>query len=89
MIQVFDKSISHLDIKERFKMRAKSVFYQTLSSLMTEIASFKHSTTINSSELQELKKKINNLLRLADETGFDKNNEKILNRIQVNSNFQF
>lgn len=35
MIQVFDKSISHLDIKERFKLRAKSAFYQPLSSLMT------------------------------------------------------
>ncbi|MFC4096695.1 hypothetical protein [Euzebyella saccharophila] len=89
MTQVFDKSLSHIDIKERFKIRAKSAFYQTLSSLMTEVTSFKQYTTINSSQLKDLKRKINNLLRLADETGIDKSNEKLLNRIQVNSNFQF
>lgn len=88
LIEAFDKSISHLDVKERFKIRGKSAFYQTLTSLTREILSFKQYTTINTSQLQELKRKINNLLRLADETGVDRNNEKLLNRIQANVNFQ-
>ena len=88
MIQTFDKSISHLDVNVRFKIRAKSAFYQTLSSLITETLNFKQYTTISNSQLQELKRKINNLLRLADDMGTDKNNEQLLNRIQENINFQ-
>lgn len=88
LIQAFDKSISHVDVKERFNIRGKSAFYQTLTSLKIETLSFKQYTTINTSQLQELKRKINNLLLLADETGVDRNNEKLLNRIQANVNFQ-
>jgi len=84
LIQVFDKSISHLNTNDRFKVRAKSIYYQTLSVLITEVLNFKQYTFISKIQLQELQRKINNLLRLADETGVNVSNEQIFNSLQSN-----
>ena len=88
LIQAFDKSIYHLNIKDRFKVRAKSTYYQTLSVLMTELLEFKQYSSIDNIQLKELKRKISNLLRLADETGVNTKNELILDSLQANINFQ-
>lgn len=81
LIQTFDKSICHLDVKERFKIRAKSSLYQTLSSLVKETISMKQDTNIDIPQLQELKRKIKNLIRLVEDTGFDACNEQLLIRL--------
>ncbi len=88
LIQAYDKSISHLNTDDRFKVRAKSIYYQTLSVLIPEILNFKQYTTISNIQLQELKRKINNLLRLADETGVNVSNEQIFNCLQSNIIFK-
>jgi hypothetical protein len=89
LIQAFDKSICHLNTDDRFKVRAKSIYYQTLSILMAEILNFKQYTSISNIQLQELKRKINSLLRLADETGVGETNQQIFNCLQSNIIFQF
>jgi|SRR5690554_4843335 len=88
LIQVFDKSISHLNIHDRFKSRAKSTYYQTLSVLINEILNLKQYSSIDSMQLQELKRKISSLLRLADETGVNTQNKLILEKLQSNIIFQ-
>ena len=84
LIQAFDKSIPHLDAKERFKIRAKSALYQTLCSLVKETLSLKQHININITQLQELKRKIKILIRLVEDTGFDGCNKQLINRLQAN-----
>ena len=85
----FEKSISHQVIKERFKIRAKSSYYQTLINLNSEYLILTQLTTISDIQLMELKRKTGNLLRLIDETGFNHAPKNILDNIQANIIFEF
>lgn len=85
LMLLFDKKYKQLSSKQRFQIRAKSTYYQTLLRLISETNQLKSSTTIHNNQLEELRRKTNNLLRLADEMGITDN--QLLNTIQANINF--
>ena len=85
---LIDLRISNRKPNDRFSARAKSSFYNTLATLLHESVQLKMCTTIIPSQLIEFKRKINNLLRLADETGIkSEKEESILTELQQNVQF--
>jgi len=87
LMLLFDKKHSLLNVRQRFQIRAKSTYYQSLLSLISDVNQLKTSTTIHNNQLMELRRRTNNLLRLANEFGV--NDNQLLNKIQSNINFNY
>lgn len=75
LLELFDRKIQNIEIRERYKIRAKSTYYESLIILINEVNKTKKYTILSMQHLKEIKNRINNFLRLADEFGLNQQDE--------------